>query len=468
LLSLWLITLIAAPAQPVLSQDGVQVTENDAWVDFPRAVDFHLVATGTAPIERVDIEYGVDALTCGDVTTVVTPHFAPDTAVDITWRWQIVPDQVIPPGGRIWWRWRLTTAQEEVTTTPTQTVVFIDDWFFWQSIQDRNLTVHWFRGPRSLAQEMLSAGHDSLEQLAADTGLRLEDPIAIYLYEEPSDLRLSVPGAPEWIGGIAFPEYNTVLAVANETHADYGRLTVRHELAHLVIERLTFNCLTELPVWLNEGLAMVAEVSGDENQSLDATTTLKEAIADNHLLTIRQIEGTFSVYTGRAALSYVESHSLVKFLIDNYGQERMLTLLMAFREGVTPDDALTSTYGFDTLGLENAWREDIGASPVAPIQEKVNTPVFVPTLALSTVPSANPTSTIPPILISSSETPIRTPKPATKVALVASALPTHIPTATIARIDRDRDSPSFNWPVWVATISVLLISAFVIWRSQRS
>lgn len=384
LLMCFVLTGVPALAQP--AADGIQVDQNDAWVDFPRSVDFHLVAMADEPVESVQIEYGVRALTCGDVTTVATPDFESGTTLDITWRWEIVPGRVISPGAEIWWRWRLTTASEEFVT-PTQTISFDDAWFVWESLADRQLEARWYRGSRSLAQEMLDAGHAALDQLAVDTGLYLDDPIVVYLYEESSDLRASIPGAPAWAGGIAFPEYSTVLVVANESYADYGRLTVRHELGHLVIQRFTFNCLTDLPVWLDEGLAMRAE--GEENPDLMAE--LEAAIADDRLLTIHQIESAFSVYRDRAKLSYAESYSIVRFLIDTYGQEKMLDLLTAFREGSTPDEAFTQVYGFDTYGLEDAWRDAIGAPALAPDERDLDTPTLIPTMALAVLPTASST-----------------------------------------------------------------------------
>ncbi len=445
LLLLWPILLLSTPARAT-AQAPIQIIQNDAWVDFPQALDFHLVATATEQIESVTIEYGVDAIVCGDVTTVAAPDFEPDTALDVTWRWQIASGQIIPPGGKIWWRWQLTTSDGTETSTPTQTITFDDDWYVWESLQDRNLTVHWYRGQPALAREMLAAGHRALDQLAADTGLSLQDPIAIYLYEEPFDLRISIPGAPTWIGGIAFPEYNTVLAVANETYADYGRLTVRHELGHLVIERLTFNCLTDLPVWLSEGLAMAAEGQDDPR----AADTLAEAIDADRLLTIRQIESTFSVHADRAHLSYAESYSLVRFLIDTYGQEKMLALLTAFRDGATPDDALVTAYGFDTHGLESAWRDSIGASPIAPAEGNASTPTPVPTLALSTLPSATPTPAVSPTLAPPTETP---------------AAPSPQPTSTTVAADVNQDEPATGWIVWAGgALLVILAVSVTFWQ----
>jgi hypothetical protein len=432
---------IAAPSQAVAISDGVQIDQNDAWVDFPQSVDFHLVVTGAGTIDSVHVEYGVNALTCGDVTTVAAPDFEPGPKLDVTWRWEVASSGVIPPGAEIWWRWRLVADDEEIVT-PMETVSFDDAWFVWESLTDRQLEVRWYRGSRPLVQEMLDAGHEALDQLAADTGLYLDEPIVIYLYEEPGDLRASIPGAPRWAGGIAFPEYNTVMVVVNEECAAYGRLTVRHELGHLVIRRFTFNCLADLPVWLNEGLAMVAE--GEEDTEL--MTELDAAVAEDRLLTISQIESAFSVHRDRAKLSYAQSYSLVRFLIDTYGQEKMLDLLMAFREGVTPDEAFKQAYGFDTYGLEDAWRAAIGAPALALERDPVM-PTPIPTLALAALPTA--VSTLAP---------------------TAELDDTPLPTETAAaRVGPGESAPAVSWVVWAGgAFGLLVLVITAVWRLRRT
>ena len=68
-------------------------------------------------------------------------------------------------------------------------------------------------------------------------------------------------------------------------------------------------------------------------------------------------------YPARAYLSYSQSYSIVKFLIESYGQDKMNSLLIALRDGTTIDDALVKVYGFDIEGLEDTWRNSIGAAP---------------------------------------------------------------------------------------------------------
>jgi hypothetical protein len=386
---------LCAWAQPGSAQTTIEVAQNEAWIDFPESVDFHLMATAESPIVSAEIEHGVDALACGDVATVTTPHFEPDAELDLTWRWDILEGPLIPPGSQIWWQWQLTTEDGNTVTTPRQTATFLDDWFVWQSLTAENVTVHWYRGPQSLGQQMLDAALVAIDELDAETGLRLSEPVNLYLYDETFDLQVSLPGAPAWAGGAAFPEHNVVLVTTNTAALEYGVSTTRHEIGHLVIGRLTFNCTNPIPTWLNEGLAMVAEGTED----LSAIEMLDEAIENDAVLTISQLEGSFSVHTNRALLSYAQSYNLVRYLIDTYGQAQMLSLLETFRAGATPDDALMMVYGFNTNGLEDEWRAAIGAGP-RPQDTALNQeePTPVPTLSLlgpAVTDTAVPSATAP-------------------------------------------------------------------------
>jgi hypothetical protein len=128
---------------------------------------------------------------------------------------------------------------------------------------------------------------------------------------------------------------------------------------------------------LNEGLAMYAE--GD----LDAASQsqLDAAISNDTLIALRSLNGSFSEMSDKANLSYSQSQSVVKFLIETYGQEKMTQLLAALRDAKTIDDALVEVYGFDTDGLEDAWRKAVNAAPRAASAQPtaMPTPTFVPT-----------------------------------------------------------------------------------------
>jgi len=136
------------------------------------------------------------------------------------------------------------------------------------------------------------------------------------------------------------------------------------------------------------------------------------------LLTVRSLSSGFSEVADKANLSYTQSYSLTKFLLETYGQEKMTALLLSLRDGLAIDSALLQAYGFDIDGLEDAWRQAIDARPQPESTQptEVPTPTFVPTivpvsgaiLANQITPTTIPTSSFGQ---PTPEVPVRTAPP---------------------------------------------------------
>jgi hypothetical protein len=132
------------------------------------------------------------------------------------------------------------------------------------------------------------------------------------------------------------------------------------------------------------------ELDPQSQQQLDG------AIRDNTLLSVRSLSAGFSEVSSKAYLSYSQSFSIVKFLVENYGQAEMTDLLEALRDGAAIDDALETTYGFNVDGLEDEWRKAIQAQPRSASAQPTSqpTPTFVPTIVpISGAPVANQVGT---------------------------------------------------------------------------
>jgi hypothetical protein len=195
----------------------------------------------------------------------------------------------------------------------------------------------------------------ALARLANDTGARLMKPVKVYIYASPRDLQGSMIFPQEWTGGVAFTRYGIIAIGISPNALDWGSRAITHELTHLVIHQMTFNPYGDLPVWLNEGLAMYNE--GPLEPVL--VSLLGQAVAEGSLISVRSLASPFSTDAAKAVLSYAQSHSLVEFLLSSYGQDKMFELLNSFRQGSSYDGALEKVYGFDMDGLNTLWREYI-------------------------------------------------------------------------------------------------------------
>jgi len=406
--------LLGSMALRVHAQSGIQLVSNEAPLSFPESATFRAEFKAGANITSVVLEYGVDQLTCGTVVAKAFPQFTPAVNVQVEWTWEMRQSGSLPPGASFWWRWQVQDANGVQFTSPKQTMLWLDSLHSWQVISGGNINLHYYEGGQAFGQAMHEAAVQALVRLTQDVGLRPEKPVDIYIYANTNDLRDAILYEPAWIGGQAFPEDNIVIIGVSTDQLDWGKSTEAHELTHVLVGHLTFTCLGFIPTWLNEGLAMYGEGG---LQPVELAQFDQAKVADQ-LLTLRSLAGSFSEESDRATLSYSESYSVVNFLIQTYGRDEMTTLLTSLRNGATADEALQSVYGFDTDGLEDAWRTSIGAAPRVGISNP--TPVFTATQ----VPTIVPVGAAPVAPAASTPRPTQVQAPVTQVTIAQTPSPT--------------------------------------------
>lgn len=407
--SISLLTVTSAFAFPPST-----VTNNQIILNFPESATFRATITSDAQITSVVLEYGNEQQTCGEVIAKAFPQFTPGKTVDVEWTWEMRQSGSLPPGAQLWWRWRVTDTNGQETLSETQSATWLDDVHNWQTVTNGDfIRLHWYEGDQAFAADLAKAAYDGLVFNETRSGLKADAPIDLYIYADTNDLQEAILYEPSWTGGQAFPDQDIVILGISQYELEWGRDAIVHELTHVLVGHLTFSCLGDVPTWLNEGLAVYSEGGLDPASQ----EQLDDAIRNDTLLTVRSLSGGFSEVADKAYLSYSQSYSVAKFLIETYGQDKMTSLLVSLRSGLTTDEALMQTYGFNVEGLEDTWRTAIGAQPrPAAAQPTVQpTPTFVPTIipvgGVAPVQQATPT----PIPTSSfgqpTEAPARTGPP---------------------------------------------------------
>ena len=336
----------------------IKVVSTVVDVEFPDALTFSLEAQSSADISEVILQYRAKKISYATLTSEARPEFTPASKVRAIWIWDM-RKAGLPPGADVEYRWIIEDTAGDKKETSWDSLRFDDDRYGWKSLVGDSVTLFWYSGDSSFAQELMDAALDTLDKLARDTGAHLEQPVRIYVYANSHDLRGAIVYPQEWTGGIAFTEYGIVALGVDVDSLIWGKRSLAHELAHLVTYQMTFNPYGDLPAWLNEGLSMYAE--GDLRDDLHSA--LNQAISADNLISVRSLSGSFPAKTEEAALYYAQSYSLVDFLIHNYGKDRMLQLLSVFKEGSSYDDALLEVYGFDMDGLDDLWRQSLGLEP---------------------------------------------------------------------------------------------------------
>jgi hypothetical protein len=445
------LALILALAQPALAQSGPRVTADAAVVDFPAGIRFELAAESGQPLTRAELRYGADARSCLPSEARQALRFDSAAAIAVDWEWDFTRTSLLPPGVRFWWQWELEDAAGARLLTDKQWSTITDQRFTWRTATRDLVTVTWAAGDAAFGQELLDLSLRSLDRLEHEMGVRPDGPVGLVVYPTTADLTDSFVTLPEWAGGVALPAYNVVVTAIEPGQDSWASSVVPHELAHLVVGTLVFNCRgAGLPTWLNEGLAVHAEgpaAPGD-------LARVRQALSAGALPSLRSMANGFQADRSRALLAYAHSAEVVRWMLAEFGPERLAELLALVRAGQTIDPALEAVYGLNTDGLDAGWRVAQGFDPLPTLAPTAapaeRTPV--PTLALWTAAprqSATPPASEPP--------PSATPR---VVAQAASPTPavTNTPfTLGLPALSSDAPAAPQGLPGWVGGALVLAV-----------
>ncbi len=360
----------------VQAQGELTVLDYSAQAEFPAKLNFNLSAESDVNITDIRLHYAVDRASFAEVVSEVYIEFTPATTVEANWAWDMRRTGGLPPGSSVEYWWTVEDASGDRIETAPVRVHFDDNRYSWRSLTEGKVTIYWYEGEESFAQELMAMALQALDRLNKDTGAYLDKPVEIYIYANAEDLKGAMIFPQEWTGGVAFTRYGIIAIGIAPDRLYWGERAIAHELTHLVIHQMTLNAYGDLPTWLDEGLAMHTEGMLGPTY----TTFLYKAITEDSLISVRSLSSPFSAYAEQSYLSYAQSYSLVEFLISNYGQAKMLELLNTYRQGSGYDAALEKVYGFDMDGLDTLWWDYV-TKQYLPAEEKEMPPALIGILA---------------------------------------------------------------------------------------
>ena len=331
-------------------------TRNEAAPSLPDSIAFSAALASETPIETMDIEFGRETVfSCASASyTSARTDIEPGRSVEAEWTWDMRRTGSIPPGSTVWWRWRTVDAAGREHRSERRELEYEDDRFEWQSHAAGNITYYWYAGGDDFGRRLADAVNANLGNL--QLGRELVKPIKAFVYESADDVQGAILFTQQWAGGLAFGADNVLLITVDPAAFALHLPGVTHELAHLLVAEVTFNCFGDLPTWLDEGLAVYAEGILPNAQR----RALNDAVAQDALISLRSLNSSFPAAHSGATLSYAESYSLVAYLLDAYGWGKMQDLLAVYAEGAAYEDAIYRVYRFGLDALESGWRASLG------------------------------------------------------------------------------------------------------------
>jgi hypothetical protein len=245
---------------------------------------------------------------------------------------------------------------KQIITSPTGHLDYIDDRFDWQNKQEGLFIVHWYEGDISFAQKTLDAAQIGLQRIKTFLRITGADPIEIYIYPNAEDMQETLLLAQsDWIAGHTDPDLGVIM-VTLPSGPEQQLLTeqrIPHELMHVLLYRSLGAGYNNLPTWLNEGLASLAELFPNP----DYEVLLDSAFQKGKLIPMTYLCKNFPHEASGTLLAYAQSASFASYLYTRFGEDGLQDLLNQYKNEVNCEDGVQNALGVGLTRLDQQWRQ---------------------------------------------------------------------------------------------------------------
>lgn len=240
----------------------------------------------------------------------------------------------------------------------------------WLTRKSIHFIVYYKKCSQSFLDKLISQAEKNYKDIASELRFFIDEPwiweerAKIYVYDNKNEY-LQSTGMPEWSVGSARPFEKTVYTYA-ESHKFFGH-TLTHELTHLILRQ--FIGRKSIPLWFEEGVAVYMErrknpaaanremrklIKNDQYLPFDDFFNMQFYDLDKERNPEEDLRGLNLVDK-----FYLQSFSMVYFLIKEYQPYRFSILLRKIREGKRFEEAFPDVYRAfkDTARLEKKWKE---------------------------------------------------------------------------------------------------------------
>lgn len=346
--------------RPQQVQDRLDVNNIGVVYNFGQQITFSARLTSPIPITQATISFR----DVNEQNTRVEPlTLASDGATAFQYD---ASQNLIPSFATIVFSFQATLVDGKTVSSPPYNFRYDDNRFTWQSLTDGPINVHWYQGDDAFGHAALDAARGGLQFVNQIVPVSLNSPLDVYVYSNSSDLQSALQlGGRSWVAGHADPTLGVVLVsvTPGDTQTIELQRQIPHELAHVMLYRNLGAGYNLLPVWLNEGIASIAELYPNP----DYARALKAASQNNTLMPFSDLCASFPADSGGAFLAYAQSESFVRYLRDTYGTTGLVALTKAYADGLDCDLGTTRAVGAPLNALEARWRAYVSGESVASI-----------------------------------------------------------------------------------------------------
>lgn len=340
------------------SRENIRVLSTSHEVNFPDEVRFTLEAESDAQIIDVTLFY---RLADQDTTVYGYPQFSPAARVSTDFKVKTGGSSFIPGGVDIRYHYLIRDRAGNTLVTDEDSLLYIDPRYDWQEVSEGGVAILSHDIPLDRVSRVMAEVSEKLEPVKELFGIEEPPLVRGVIVNNRLEAARSFPpvsraaGRGHLYSGFAFSDYGVFALVGLNSDG------IVHEATHLLLREAVDTPVAKIPSWLNEGLAMYFEQG-----SVGRQRVVEDALRRGSLMRLRNM----NTVPGRprdVQVFYAQSRSVVNYMMDRLGLDRMAALLDALREGERIDLAVQRSYGLSLEEMEVQWKADLaGETPLAP------------------------------------------------------------------------------------------------------
>lgn len=229
--------------------------------------------------------------------------------------------------------------------------------FNWYYIQTSNFDIYFYRGEDSLANFAAEVLEDAYNDVKEELNHNLTERVPVIIYDSHNEFQQTNVISeliPEGVGGFTEIFQNRIVIPFTGSYEDF-RHVLHHELTHAVMFNLLYgNALRSIfskealfrpPLWFSEGFA---EYSSRHGWDYEADMYVRDAITEGYMPPIEFLNGF---------LAYKAGQSVMEYIAEKYGKEKIPEILHKGRMLVTMDRALKASLGVSMEDFSDEWQK---------------------------------------------------------------------------------------------------------------
>ncbi|OGX24723.1 MAG: hypothetical protein A2787_01970 [Omnitrophica WOR_2 bacterium RIFCSPHIGHO2_01_FULL_48_9] len=236
----------------------------------------------------------------------------------------------------------------------------------WKEIKDKHFVVYYGSAMSSEeAGRLLRQAEKYYDLIARQIGYARysnfwtwEERVKIIIYDDQAAF-MAKTGQPAWSKGYAdrHPKlFESKMIVTYRQEQEFFNGLLPHEISHLILHDF-LGPQTSVPLWFDEGVAQLQEA---EKRAV-ADRLLQRLVLEKKQLplpVLMELDIRREKNSTKVTLFYVQSLSVIDFLLTQYGSDAFARLCRQMRDGKSFAEALRLAYGhsFDSVQqLEDKW-----------------------------------------------------------------------------------------------------------------